>query len=243
MLLTTACGGGNDASGGDVTIATVQPGDGGTQATPPPGSKQPATNGTPQLSGFAYPIAGGCLPKGDQLMPNANRAYRNGIHEGVDFYAVDNCNTNIGKDTPVVATKAGRVVRADTDYTDLTPAGLNQVNADPTSAQSLDTFRGRQVWIDHGNGVVSRYAHLNRIADGIRSGVQVTSGQLIAYVGESGTPESVSNPGHEYHLNWELRIGAGCAAATASQVSNCSFLGQGLPAAEVRRLYTTLFSP
>ena len=43
------------------------------------------------LTGFSYPIAGGCLPKGDQLMPNAPRTYRQGTHEGVDFYQVDNC--------------------------------------------------------------------------------------------------------------------------------------------------------
>src|SRR5215467_13532271 len=61
------------------------------------------------LTGFSWPLAGGCLPKGDQLLPNAARPYRNGIHEGVDFYAVDNC-TSIVRNTPVLAAKPGVVI-------------------------------------------------------------------------------------------------------------------------------------
>jgi murein DD-endopeptidase MepM/ murein hydrolase activator NlpD len=55
-------------------------------------------------------------------------------------------------------------------------------------------------------------------------------GQLVAYVGESGTPESVSSPGRENHLHFEVRIGD-------------SYLGKALPAAQVRTLYMTLFGP
>ena len=39
-------------------------------------------------------------------MPGAPRAYRNGIHEGVDFYNADNCvPVDIG--TEVLAAKVG----------------------------------------------------------------------------------------------------------------------------------------
>jgi murein DD-endopeptidase MepM/ murein hydrolase activator NlpD len=182
-----------------------------------------------QIHGFVYPIQGGCLPKGDQLMPNAARPYRNGIHEGVDFYAVDNC-TAIANGTHVVAVMAGRVVRADLSYVDPTQAEINAYLANPNTEESLDKFRGRQVWVDHGGGVVTRYAHLSGIAPGITTGTMVTQGQLVAYVGESGTPESIRNPGTEYHLHFEIRTGDG-------------YLGKGLPAAEVRRLWLTAFSP
>src|SRR5262249_23519912 len=155
-----------------------------------------------------YPIVGGCLPKGDQLMPNAPRPYRNGIHEGVDFYQVDNC-TAITRGTNVIAAKGGRVVRADLNYVDVTAAEVAAYEANPNTEEALDKFRGRQVWVDHGNGIVTRYCHLNGIAPGITVGTQVTQGQLIAFVGESGTPESVSNPGTELHLHFELRIGPG----------------------------------
>jgi murein DD-endopeptidase MepM/ murein hydrolase activator NlpD len=203
-----------------------------TPTTVAPAATQTATSGpaTPSpvdLTGFAFPLAGACLPKGDQLMPNAPRPYRNGIHEGVDFYAVDNC-TAITKGTPVLAAKAGRVIRADLDYHDLTAAELQRYEADPNTDEALDAFRGRQVWVDHGGGVVTRYAHLSGIAPGIQVGATVQQGQVVAYVGESGTPESVTDPGHEYHLHFEVRVGSG-------------YLGQGLPPAEVRRLYRELF--
>ena len=180
------------------------------------------------LRGFIFPISGGCLPTGDQLMPNAPRAYRKGTHEGVDFYDVDNC-TKIGRGTQVVAAKDGVVTRADLSYTDLTRDQLKILDERPDSAEALDLYRGRQVWVDHGNGVVTRYAHLSGIAPGIVKGTLVRAGQYIGNVGESGTPESVTNPGTEYHLHFELR-------------TNDTFLGQGLPPAQVRQLYRALFS-
>jgi murein DD-endopeptidase MepM/ murein hydrolase activator NlpD len=193
----------------------------------PPGT--PPANGTTQLHGFVFPIAGGCLPKGDQLMPNALRPYRNGIHEGVDFYQVDNC-TAITNGTPVQAVYVGRVIRADLNYVNPTQAEINAYLANPNTEESLDKFRGRQVWIDHGGGIVTRYAHLVSIAPGIFVGRMVTQGQFIASVGESGTPESLTSPGSEYHLHFEVRTGD-------------SYLGKGQPPAVVRGLYQTLFSP
>jgi murein DD-endopeptidase MepM/ murein hydrolase activator NlpD len=186
------------------------------------------------FNGFTFPIAGGCLPESDQLMPNAPREYRSGVHEGVDFYSVDNCTT-IEKGTPAVAAKDGVVVRADDDYHPLTQEELATAEARIAAGgendfQVLDVFRGRQVWIDHGKGVVTRYAHLSAIPDEIRDGVTVAQGQTVGFVGDSGTPESISSPGSEIHLHWELRAGDG-------------FLGAGLPPEEVRAIYERLFAP
>ena len=189
----------------------------------------PSTEAAPALRAFSFPIAGACLPKGDQLMPNAPRVYRNGIHEGVDFYASDSC-TAVGRGTPVLAARGGTVVRADLSYVNMTTAELDRLLADPSTAAALDRFRGRQVWIDHGGGSVSRYAHLDTLATGIDVGARVHQGEVIAYVGESGTPESVTNPGSEYHLHFELRVGD-------------SYFGAALPASAVRALYDQLFSP
>jgi murein DD-endopeptidase MepM/ murein hydrolase activator NlpD len=236
VLLTIAvasCSGsqGNGDNGDGVTIVPITP---SPVPTTPAGSPAPTAtsvppNGGAQLSGFVYPIPGGCLPQGSQLMPNAPRPYRNGVHEGVDFYDSDNC-TSITRGTPVVAAKAGTVTRADLDYRDLTLAEMNAFLANPNTEQALDAFRGRQVWIDHGDGVVTRYAHLHDIAAGITVGTRVNAGQLIAFVGESGTPDSLTSPGTEYHLHFEVWVGN-------------TFLGKDLPAAEVRRLYLQLFSP
>ena len=227
VLMLTACGDDPGVAGGNgVVVATVGPTE---PPTAPSGSATTPNNGTAELHGFVFPVAGACLPRGDQLMPNAARDYRNGVHEGIDFYSADSC-TAVARGTPVAAVKAGRVVRADRDYRDMTRAELDFYLANPNTEEALDKFRGRQVWIDHGGGVLSRYAHLEGIATGLAQGTQVSQGQVIAYVGESGTPESLTAPGSEYHLHFELRVGD-------------SYLGRSLAAAEVRRLYETLFSP
>ena len=193
-----------------------------------------ATLDAKELRGFTMPIKGACLPSGDQLMPNAPRTYRRGVHEGVDFYNGDAC-VAIARGTPVIAMYPGVVVRADHDYRELTAADVSRLAAivareSVTDEQTLDAYRGRQVWIDHGGGIVTRTCHLSAIAGTIAVGLAVRAGDPVGNVGESGTPESVTAPGTELHLHAEVRIGD-------------SFLGSGLPPAEVRRLYTRLFQP
>ncbi len=211
-------------------------GGGGSSATKTPSAvPATATPAGPDLTvfrGFIYPIRGGCLPKTDTLMPNADRSYRDGIHEGVDFYDVDNC-THIEKGTPIVAAKDGVVIRADHDYHVLTQAELDAADKRIADGHAndpdiLDLFRGRQVWVDHGKGIVTRYAHTTSIPDNIQVGAHVAQGEIIAAVGDSGTPESLSNPDTELHLHWEVRAGD-------------NFLGKGLPPEGVRAIYEKLF--
>jgi murein DD-endopeptidase MepM/ murein hydrolase activator NlpD len=194
----------------------------------------PTPSGTPDPAAdldFDWPIVDACLPESDDLMPNAPRAYRNGTHEGVDFYDADNCAI-IGVDTEALAVAAGRIVRADWDYQQLTFEELQELEQRATESPNdpaiEDVYRGRQVWIDHG-GVVTRYAHLNGIAEGIDVGTVVERGQVVGYVGDSGSPESITDPGTQVHLHLEVRIGE-------------SYLGAGLPPDEVRRLYIEAFS-
>ena len=231
LLLLVVCG----AVVGTVACSSVF---GGTDPTPTATAIPPSpTPDVPDLTvfrGFIYPLEGGCLPEGDQLMPNAPREYRSGVHEGVDFYGYDNCAT-IEEGTPVVSAKDGVVSRVDRDYRALTQEELDAANAriaagETNAADILDLFRGQQVWIDHGKGIVTRYAHLGGVAPDIAEGQRVAAGTVIGYVGDSGTPESISNPGPETHLHWELRTGE-------------TFLGMGLPPEEVRAVYEKLFEP
>jgi len=236
LLFMAACGRGDDdvqviANG---TALTGTPGPLSSATAAPALSVTPSSTPDPNaLRGFVVPIPGACLPDADNLMPNAPRAYRNGVHEGVDFYPFNSCVV-IEPGTLIVAMSAGTVIRADLDYVDLTAEQVDELDA-KTNAQgysdpeTLDIYRGRQVWVDHGGGIVTRYCHLGLIADGIEVGARVDQGQVIAGVGESGTPESVTAPGTEMHLHAEVRIGE-------------SFLGADLPADEVRRLYNLLFS-
>lgn len=178
------------------------------------------------------PIAGACLTTEPNLLPGAPREYRAGVHEGVDFYQGYSCAA-IGLGTPVLAAKGGTLIRADYDYAPLSPQELDQLLSRSeaqgfTDAEALDRFRGRQVWIDHGSGVVSRYAHLNGIQPGLAVGQQLNAGDLIGFVGNSGTPESVTDPQLEMHLHFEIRIGS-------------TFLGAGLAPLDARVLYARAF--
>jgi len=68
-----------------------------------------------------------------------------------------------------------------------------------TPDETLDRIRGRQVWIDHGRHIVTRYAHLDSVTD-LFVGESVQSGQVIGTVGSSGFEEG--GP----HLHFEVRI-------------------------------------
>jgi murein DD-endopeptidase MepM/ murein hydrolase activator NlpD len=208
--------------------APPAPGDVGT-ARPTARMAEPVSSPAPELRGFALPIAGSCLPRSTDLMPNARRPYRKGIHEGIDFYDSDNC-VRISRGTEVLAAKAGRVARADVSFEEMSFPELARHLTNPNTEEALDRFRGRQVWIDHGDGVVTRYAHLSAVADGIYEGASVSKGQVIALVGESGTPTSLFKPGHEYHLHFEVRVGT-------------NYFRKGMPASEVRTAYAALFDP
>ena len=206
---------------------------GGSQ-TPLATPTEPTTLLVPEaLGGFLYPIRGVCLPPSPYVLPNAPRPYRKGIHEGVDLYEGDVC-TAVESGTEVLAVYSGVVIRADTNYTDpsreeFAAVAAKIAHAGAGDAVDLDFYRGRQVWISHGKGIVTRYAHLSGIVPDIEVGVAVKGGQLIGFVGESGTPEGALDPGTQNHLHFEVRI-------------EDSFLGAGLEAEEVRFLYESLFS-
>ena len=130
-------------------------------------------------------------------MPGAPRDYRAGIHEGIDFPAPAG--------TPVRAAAAGTVLRVDTSFLDWTReqqeiALYAALELGYTPADTLDRIRGRQVWIDHGHGVVTRYAHLSAV-EPLEVGARVEEGELIGAVGSSGYPQG--GP----HLHFEVRLG------------------------------------
>ena len=163
------------------------------------------------VSGFIVPVSGIEVPTEEQYLPNSPRAYRAGYHEGIDFPA------NSG--TPVLAAKAGTVARVDTDFKDWTPVEEQSAFDDAialgyTPSATLDRIRGRQVWIDHGSGIVTRYAHLSAVGP-LRVGDVVAQGEEIGAVGSSGYPEG--GP----HLHFEIRV-------------DDDFYGDGLPLTQLR---------
>ena len=209
------------------------------QAVPPAAQQERSAYGTAEiieqeqpsdpLLGFTMPIAGACVSAFDGHLPAALRAYRNnGIHEGLDFYSGAACIA-IDASTPVLAAKAGTVIRADRAYVDVTPDDWARFEAAGFAGEAiLDELRGRQVWIDHGEDIVTRYAHLSAIAAQVFEGVRVEAGAVIGFVGESGQRESYAAPGSDLHLHFEIRVGNG-------------WLGQGLEPHAGRALYLRAF--
>ena len=209
-------------------------------AAPAPAAADPQAEPAPDLTGFTVPLAGRWRAQGDCSqpgalitaypghLPGADRDYRLGIHEGLDFYEWAAC-IPINAATQVLAAKAGSVIRADLQYVEVTPAEWAAFDqAGWRGEPILDRLRGRQVWIDHGAGVVTRYAHLGAIHPDIAEGAQVSAGQVIGLVGESGQAVVWEAPGTDLHLHFEIRI-------------NDQYLGQGLPSAQARLLYLNAF--
>lgn len=172
------------------------------------------------LDGFRIPVDGIDLPSDPELWPGSARDYRAGSHEGIDFPAKAG--------TPVHAAKAGVIVRIDRDFLDWGPqeraiALDDAVRRGYTPEGTLDRIRGRQVWIDHGAGIVTRYAHLSAV-EPLTLGTLVERGQLIGAVGSSGFPEG--GP----HLHLEIRVGDG-------------YFGDGLAGDLLGRVLARAFDP
>ncbi len=159
-------------------------------------------------SAFISPVPGATFSSRAPHLPGARRAYRNGYHEGFDFYnGVVSVPITYG--TPVVATADGVVVRADHDYSELTPQELQALLDDAaarlaTPQETLDKLRGRQVWLSHPGGFVSRYAHLSDIPADLEVGQVVVQGQTVGFAGNSGTSEGVAGTQDDAHPHYEL---------------------------------------
>lgn len=163
-----------------------------------------------RLADLRMPIVGATIPDLDTLLPGAPRAYRNGIHQGFDMND-GHIGVPTGYGGPVVAAKDGTVIRATLDFQEMAPAEHAQAIAASQAAGTtppdiLDKLRGRQVWIDHGHGIITRYVHLSGIAADITEGSRVRAGDIIGFVGNSGTEASVNGSRNGAHLHFELRI-------------------------------------
>ncbi|SDY78153.1 Murein DD-endopeptidase MepM and murein hydrolase activator NlpD, contain LysM domain [Evansella caseinilytica] len=144
-------------------------------------------------------------------LPGAPRNYRNGYHEGIDWYDYAS-GAEITTDTPIYAMAEGIVVRADHDFTEYSSPEERNVDlaiaaeAGFTPDYILDRLRGQQVWVQYPNGVMNRFAHLDSIPEDLAVGDRVDSSTVIGYVGNSGTSHSVNQDGGGLHLHQDLLI-------------------------------------
>lgn len=163
------------------------------------------------LSPLQSPIRGAQVDTVRSHLPGATRAYRNGYHEGMDWYGYSS-GVKIDRNTEIFAMGKGIVVRADHNYqgfpsTEVRNQDLQVAQkAEKTPEFILDKLRGRQVWIQYDNGVQARFAHMDRIVDGLKVGDRVNADTLIGYVGNSGTSGEVQKDNSELHLHLDLLV-------------------------------------
>jgi murein DD-endopeptidase MepM/ murein hydrolase activator NlpD len=184
-------------------------------------------------SGYTVPVEGATISSRATHLPGVRRAYRNGTHEGFDFYD-GTVSVAIEYGTPISAVAGGVVIRAGHDYVEMTAEEYDQIIVTAqrnlsTPEEILDKLRGRQVWIRHPGGFVSRYAHLSEIAENVVVGAEVDQGDVIAATGNSGTLEAVRDTRDDPHPHVEIWRG------------DEAYLGQGLGACDIYPLAAQLF--
>jgi len=168
-----------------------------------------------------------------ESLPNADRSYRGGVHQGIDYICME-------RGRSAVAALPGRIVLANNTFLDPTPAErgalLDQAQSlGRTPPWTLAMLFGRFVVIDHGvipgaGHVVTIYAHLNQIDPAIRPGRMVEAGTRLGEIGNRGTEAAGTgedNP-RSLHLHWELHV-------------DDVYLGAGLGPEDTRALYAELF--
>ncbi|WP_018921418.1 M23 family metallopeptidase [Salsuginibacillus kocurii] len=164
------------------------------------------------LAFLQSPIEGAEVSTVESHLPGAPRDYRNGEHEGIDWYEYGT-EVEITTDTEIYGMADGTVVRADHDYEEYSsPEERDEdlalaADADETPEYILDRLRGKQVWVQYENGVMNRFAHLHDIPDDIQVGDTIDEETVIGYVGNSGTSHAVK--GDEMgglHLHQDLLI-------------------------------------
>ncbi|MDI7155281.1 M23 family metallopeptidase [Leptospira santarosai] len=188
----------------------------------------------PRLRGYTFPVPDGLIPGFDFQLPNAPRVYRNGVHKGIDIYKKrepDGRIRNLNFQDEAVSPADGIVVRADHSYFPMTLSDYEYHTSQSqkgTVTYVEKDFGGRQVWIDHGHGVMSNFNHLSSIRKNLKVGAKVKQGESIGTVGNSGLIEEAKGLSDNTHLHFEIWVDG-------------EFLGNDLTPAQVRKMLQFFF--
>ncbi|TGM57866.1 M23 family peptidase [Leptospira adleri] len=187
-----------------------------------------------RLRGYSFPVIGGLIPSMDFQLPNAPRVYRNGVHKGIDIYRkkdIDGQIRNLNFQDEAVSPGDGVIVRADHSYFPMTLSDYEYHTSQShkgTVTYVEKDFGGRQVWIDHGNGVMTSFNHLSSIKSGVRVGSKIRQGDVVGTVGNSGLIEEAKGSTDNTHLHFEIWVDG-------------EFFGNGVPPTQVRKMLQYFF--
>ena len=197
-----------------------------------PAESEPAEFEPPPPQSLWFPVPGASVPQDAAYLPGAPRVYRRGVNQGFDFYSED-AGVPISYGTPVVAAVDATVTRVDTDYEELGNAAwqdlLSEVSQNRADEAQLDRLRGRQLWLSTPSGRILRYGHLSSIRPGLAVGQEVYRGQVVGFVGNSGTDDGVAGTKRGARLHFEVWEPDG------------TFFGQDLDEAGLRQAASSLF--
>lgn len=190
--------------------------------------EQPGSAGE---NGLWFPIPGASLPDTPAHLPGSVRSYRQGVNQGFDFYDGDS-GVPVPYGAAVIASASGTLVRVDNVYSEPSPdawQALMESVADGATEAELDRLRGRQVWLETDGGLLLRYAHLSGVRSGLTEGQRVQRGEVLGFVGNSGTDEGIAGTELGARLHFEVWEGD-------------TFFGEDLDTEELRIAAVSLFT-
>ena len=173
---------------------------------------------------LTIPLQGAHLPDNDNNLPSAPREYRKGVSQGFVFTGVD-AGISVTYGMPIMAASDGEIVKLDVNFKEMTQPEYNKLLEgikNGASENDLTKLRGRQIWIKHSDGTITRYCHLSKINESISFAAPIKRGQVIGFVGNSGTLEGIRGSRGNARLLFEVWSSDG------------HFFGENLKPAEVR---------
>lgn len=181
------------------------------------------------------PIPGATFSLDEKHLPGTPGHRSPGSHQGFDFLD-GSSGRPLASDEPIVAIADGVIVRIDDAYNsrDGEELGYYAKISDKSGfvgGFALDQLRGRQIWLRHDTGHISRYAHLSEVHPRLKPGDAVQRGQPIGLMGNTGIPRTESQPNPPPRLHFELWTPDGNR-----------YLGQDMTPLESHRAIARVFS-
>lgn len=171
-------------------------------------NEEPATVGPDWPTGLITPIEGATFSMDATHLPSTPQKEDNGTATGFIF-ANGASGRPLANEEPVRAVAAGTIVRIDHNYEPPGTEALefwqqNAAKAGLVRNYAVDQLRGRQIWVRHDQGHISRYAHLSEAHPEIQPGDTVEQGQVIGLLGDTGLLAAEDRASLAPRLQFEL---------------------------------------